>query len=512
MTLAERSRDSTWNGPLFKTAVFLGIMAFAVLTSRQPMAAVTLAAGLAMVAALMHRLDIIAKLGVFIIVGAVPFEILARTMWNPATTLHKLVFVPAFAVFVATCVVNKKPFVIGRQVWAASTFLGSILLSTALTGGDINANLQTVFTAFGLFLFIVLTNNVLECERDVHQLLWILVLSNVVSASISLGSSLLGFSFLGRQADERLYGVMGIANTVADFALIGLCFVPYLFMTAKQKWNKVALIGSAAVMLLALLHTLSRFAMISLAVCAVYTQLRWRSSIRLSSTLLPLAVVTLLVWPLLPPKLSTRLMTMSNIERIGSDSTFRVRIETIKSGIGMFMESPIWGVGPGQFFSQYKSQKYRYISSKRHFVVHNAFVRVLAEQGLIGLFSFLMLVIFSFLNLRAAIRLCDSEGNPWRKLSPFDVDTKQKTRRRLRLQAASVEIGLLALMVSCLSQPSLYAKYVWLMFALSEVLYRLSRELREDCQTTPAMAVTETVALQKRGLWRQNDARPSDSF
>jgi hypothetical protein len=263
------------------------------------------------------------------------------------------------------------------------------------------------------------------------------------------------------------------ANSVAYFAMTGLCFVPYLFMTVRRKWIGPALIGAAVVMLLALLYSLSRFAMLSLAVCAVYACLLWCSSLRLRATLLPLAAVGVLIWPLLPPNLSDRLMTISSIERIDSDSTIHLRIETIKAGVGMFMDSPIWGVGPGQFLPQYASEKYRYVSSRRRFVLHNAYVRALAEQGLLGLVPFLLLMGFSFHDLRAVRRFHASRDSPPRDPAECNPDRNRETAWKLRYQAGSFEIGLLATAITSLSQPSLYTKYMWLMFALSVVLYRL---------------------------------------
>jgi O-antigen ligase len=474
----------------WKMAAFLGLLASAVLTCQHPGPAVGMVLVGVIVAGLLHcRFETLAKLGVYVVVAAIPFDTVTRTMWNPLTTLPKLVFAPAFAMFVASYALDRRPLVSGgRTMWAATAFFGSVLLSALLTGGDSSAKAQAVLTAMGVFLFFILAINVVTSERDLHQLLWLIVISNAVSAAVSLGSGVFGFSFLGLSAGARLEGLMGVANTVGSVAMTGLCFVPYVFTTARHWWTRGALLFLALAMLLAVLGSLSRFAVLSLFASLLYAGLRWRCAPRVLAIALPLVLAAALLQPVRFQNMLDRMTVVVQVEKLSFDRTFRQRAETLQAGWRMFLDSPIWGIGPGQFLPEYASDDYRDIAMKRNLVLHNAYLRALCEQGLIGCVALILLFAFAFRDLQTATRLRDVRTPALRGPTKSERGVGPGQRPRLWLQEASTEVALVAAAVSGLSQPSLYAKYVWLLFALSAVVRRLDRSARENPSLPPAAA------------------------
>jgi O-antigen ligase len=349
---------------------------------------------------------------------------------------------------------------------AATALVGAIMLSALLTDGNPDAKLRAVTTALGVFLFFVLAVNVLETERDVHRLFWTLAICNTISAVISLN-----------YGGYRLKGAMHLdAPGIGLNAFMGLCMVPYLFMTAGKKWIKVALVAMAAILILTVFRSQARVAMINFGLCSVYAILRWRSSLRLSTVLLFSALALALVWPLLP-QLADRLHAVS------ADGSMDLRFKTIMAGFDMFTESPIWGVGPGQFTSRFASEDYRYVLEYRGWSLLNAYVCVLAEDGILGLAAFAALFVFSFRDLWTATRHYEPKNDDSRGAIAPAPGMKSDTGWRLKRQAATVEIALLGMAQAALSQPSQYDKYLWLTFALAAVIHRLSPRSQETRQT-----------------------------
>jgi hypothetical protein len=75
-----------------------------------------------------------------------------------------------------------------------------------------------------------------------------------------------------------------------------------------------------------------------------------------------------------------------------ADMSTQLRYEAWATGVRLFKQSPIWGVGAGQF-------------TEHHFLTaHNSFVLTLAEMGLPGLFLFVCLVYLTIKSLIVGLR------------------------------------------------------------------------------------------------------------
>jgi len=78
-----------------------------------------------------------------------------------------------------------------------------------------------------------------------------------------------------------------------------------------------------------------------------------------------------------------------------SDSS---RIAVLRAGLKLFLAAPVVGVGYGQF--HYESP--RYLSGSPVTYPHNTFLQILAEQGLVGLGVFLVVLLALFVSLSRA--------------------------------------------------------------------------------------------------------------
>ncbi|MBN2385304.1 O-antigen ligase family protein [bacterium] len=75
--------------------------------------------------------------------------------------------------------------------------------------------------------------------------------------------------------------------------------------------------------------------------------------------------------------------------------TFYARVELWRASLALFKEHAVIGNGPGTFW--YKSPEHinpdNYLSLSQHSTAHNTFLHLLAEEGALGLFLFMILVI-----------------------------------------------------------------------------------------------------------------------
>jgi O-antigen ligase len=83
------------------------------------------------------------------------------------------------------------------------------------------------------------------------------------------------------------------------------------------------------------------------------------------------------------------------------DPSTSMRIDLVKTSLNLWLYNPIFGVGPGQFVAQAKEQL-KVAKSKVSRSVHNAYLHLLVENGLIGFSFFFGIFILSF---KAIIRM-----------------------------------------------------------------------------------------------------------
>jgi O-antigen ligase len=76
----------------------------------------------------------------------------------------------------------------------------------------------------------------------------------------------------------------------------------------------------------------------------------------------------------------------------------------LQKGLGIWMNHPLLGVGPGQFYRSYYSQSAFFNQNTHGLVAHNMYVEFLAEFGVIGalaVFSVFYIALIRLLRLDA---------------------------------------------------------------------------------------------------------------
>ena len=169
-------------------------------------------------------------------------------------------------------------------------------------------------------------------------------------------------------------------NEVAAFYTQYTVLLMGLYFFMKKGIKKLILLGIILINIFCVLFLFSRAAYLALAVGMFFL-----FAIKNKKLLVPLLLVVVYWQVALPQKVQDRILETTDV--YGElDRASELRLIVWQNAIDLFYESPIIGMGYGVF-------------SESGFVVgdaHNIYLRILAEQGLVGLMIFLILLFVLF--------------------------------------------------------------------------------------------------------------------
>ncbi len=171
-------------------------------------------------------------------------------------------------------------------------------------------------------------------------------------------------------------------NTYAQVLVMLLPLTVPLMLTSRKPLGKAAAAVVLAVGVLALAMTYSRASWIGLAAAALVFLLLWKPGL-----IPPFLILALLCIPLLPDTILNRLST---IGKATSDSTVTSRFPLYGAGAEVLVRSPIFGAGlGGDAVKRFIRDRRIYPLIVYYAHLHNLFLEVWVENGLLGIFGFL---------------------------------------------------------------------------------------------------------------------------
>jgi O-antigen ligase len=182
----------------------------------------------------------------------------------------------------------------------------------------------------------------------------------------------------------------GSVNGVAMYTVIA--FAGVALVTWRGLWSRLFAIGVASVCALGLLFTLTRSVWVAAIVATAATMILTRE---LRRYLLPAAVVAFgslsILFSALPG------LALRAEERRGVESSVWERENVNAAALQMAWVRPLVGVGLGTF-NQRNADYFPLLDdipqvAERHLAIHNVFLRLLTESGLIGVTLFLASVV-----------------------------------------------------------------------------------------------------------------------
>lgn len=333
----------------------------------------------------------------------------------------------------------------------------------------------------GIVLYVLIIN-VVRTPESLRWATWALLFAGFIMSSVpiyqqmtqSFGNEYGGFGqitdagFLsdkmegGRQF--RLSGTLGEQNRFAQNLLVLLPLGFFLILNEKSKGLQLMAIVFTTFSALGFLLAFSRGGAIALALLLVILFLM---RILKARHLLYIVLVAMLGMAVLPQYWS-RVTTIKNIPGMFSsestkfseaDSSIKGRITEMWAALEIFSDNPVIGVGPGMY--KHHSQKYgnklgiHRLKEARQ--AHSLYLGIMAENGALGLLSFLSILFVALHGLHLARK-------HWKQSQPH-----------LANMATAYMLALIAYMATGLFLHLSYIRFFYLILALAGVACILAR-------------------------------------
>jgi len=287
-----------------------------------------------------------------------------------------------------------------RLILPSVTYLAlvSFSLITATDAELAVFEIVLLFQAILLFIYIV---HAIRTREELTFLITVLLAALVAESLIMIGLYLIGESFQVGIVEARIdpsgrvSGTIGSPNTAASFLIMLLAPSLGLFLARVNNWQKMLGIVAFSLGSIALLVTFSRGGLFGfLFSMLVFTIFAWRRGlIRIKFPFL-IAVIVFVSIFVLREQIFSRFTN-------DLDAAYS-RIPLVNLALQMIQDNSILGVGANNFAVELPN----YITPDFGFdwitTVHNKYLLVWSETGLIGLITFLW---FLFSSLRRGYRL-----------------------------------------------------------------------------------------------------------
>lgn len=343
--------------------------------------------GVAVVAGILAR----PRFGLLLLPVATPFlswlPVIPVKAVNPLNVLVMSVFIS----YALQRVMRREPVFrggdLGLPILALMVLAGlSILRGVAIpTGYDYDGG------AAGLWLFrssmtfsvYFVTLAMARGERDRRQLAWAIVIGFLLESYVTITGGRTG-------RGGRAEGSFGQPNELGAYLAMFTAFATALVPAVRRTAWKVVLVGVVVLGVSATLFTVSRGAVVAIALAMLYVGLRS------SKPLAVVLVLALLTSPLWMPDYVTQRFTETEVQVEGTDESqlegsAQARIDTWKALWKVVLEHPFDGVGFTGLASTLPETG-EALGLEVKDTAHNTFLRMLAEMGIFGLLVFVWLL------------------------------------------------------------------------------------------------------------------------
>jgi putative inorganic carbon (HCO3(-)) transporter len=317
--------------------------------------------------------------------------------------------------------------------------------------------------------WLILITTSLLCLLSVYQLL-----TNNYEQTFFRLSDIQMDRALATSVTPRIGGPINAPNLWAQVLVALSTIVVFRIFHEKLTITKLACVLMLGLFLYIILNTYSRGAYLVLAVDAVLMLFLFRKYFN-PMILIAGVTILILVIPLVPPTYRERftsLFVVTSENGIYEDTSLRGRSSEMLTGLAMFVEHPILGVGAGNYPAEY--QRYAQIigiefrAEERD--PHSLYVQLLAETGILGTIAFLVMIYFLFDALNKACRALEQSPHlahwlPW---------------------ISSYRFAILSYLLTSIFLHNAYIRYLWIFIAMAltgiQITYNLLNHLERNGQ------------------------------
>jgi hypothetical protein len=319
--------------------------------------------------------------------------------------------------------------------------------------------LQSFAKAAGLLVFAAM---LVDSPRRLRASLWAMAGAGLVSALIVYWDSYTGTRLVSTAEAAATAQFGGIARsaggsdenptTAAQMLLVSTAVLLGLFaaLPRARVWT-----GAAVVLCLGALGLMAaRSAFLGL-LPALGLSL-WAVRRERIFPLVLLGVFGLIAGALiLSPALLERVVALADW---GRDPTLVRRTTYLTIGLDLFRQSPVWGIGPGNFPSYFVGDEYRFMPGRTPIMreLHNTYLDVAVELGTVGFMLFAAVLCAALNELRRAFAGAQAD----------------------RAAAFALLLALAGLLLASFFMPNKDMRYLWLLLGLAFQCGRMARARR----------------------------------
>lgn len=341
------------------------------------------------------------------------------------------------------------------HLWVLAVAFGFVTANTVslLSGLPFFGVLPYLLTDISLLLLYLL---VVLLVRDPSDFDWLAV-SLVTGATAMGASALLGVGeSTYTESGLRLGGFGGNVNEAAGYIAVALPLAFAFWMTSRRVWHRLYFTVAIGLLLVAGVQTFSRAFFVALPLMWFFAAFRLGrvNLIRYGGIGLILAALVVLS---LPASVLERMETLES-GNIATDTSAMGRLAGDKMGLYAFISNPIAGVGRRNFMNWVQREE----GTRAPDVIHNIYISVAAEQGLIGLIPLIGMLWTAWFDFGRAFRL-----------SRADASARSRELDMLGIKALMTQTSFLGVLVLGLFHPFLEMKALWLLLAISTAIRAL---------------------------------------
>lgn len=346
---------------------------------------------------------------------------------------------------------DSSPVYIPMILYATIIFIATI---TSINPVGSFRDLVIHFVSLGLVFVMINTIDKLE---EFNILITFIVFSATIVALIGLYQYIVGIPIDAAWVDvenspdvkARVYSVFANPNILAEYLIMIIPLSISLFWYTKKIHKKLIFAATSAILIVALILTLSRGGWIGFAFSALIFIILVEKRFLLSIIPIGLAGVFFL-----PESIMNRILSIGNL----TDSSNAYRITMWKITLDIIKDHPIAGVGLGHI--PFKETFESYIRTMPIYHAHNTYLEIAAELGIPGLIAFLFLLFTVF---KYGVQSLISDEN-----------------RYIKIMAAGVFSGLGGLLAHGMVENVIYLTriivYFWVLIGFILVLMKIKKQ------------------------------------
>ena len=267
-------------------------------------------------------------------------------------------------------------------------FIFFTLLSTIFSIDKLNSlkDNRSVFIFFLIPIFIIIINS----KKRLNLSLGTILISTVISSLLGIFATIKQ----GISLQQRIKGLTSHWMTYSGLLMCAFIFFFVFLIFEKRKNIRIPVGISLVIMMAAILFSQTRSVWVGIAFSIAFFIVIINPKIIFY--IIPSILLLIII---LPESVKDRVLSIFDPD----NETNKDRVYMIYTGLNIFKDHPITGVGSDNIKQEYR--KYRHPDAKQdnpH--LHNNFIQILAERGIFALVSLIVVFVFIFINLIQKIK------------------------------------------------------------------------------------------------------------